>query len=66
MTTGVLELWVASMCASVAIAATKDFNRYLAFALGFLLGPIGVIIVIIEPTGVKARPPSDNDPGAEA
>lgn len=61
MMTGALELWVASMCASVAIASAKGFNRYLAFALGFLLGPIGVIIVIIEPAGMKGPPSGDDD-----
>jgi hypothetical protein len=55
MTTTVLMVWVASMCASVAIASAKDFNRYLAFALGFLLGPIGVLIVALEPPGPRAR-----------
>jgi hypothetical protein len=56
MPTTVLMVWVASMCASVAIASAKDFNRYLAFALGFFLGPIGVLIVALEPPGPRARP----------
>ena len=55
MTTTALMVWVASMSASVAIASTKDFNRYLAFALGFLLGPVGVLIVALEPPGPRAR-----------
>jgi hypothetical protein len=52
---------VASICAAVSIASAKDLNRYLAFALGLLLGPIGVIIVAMEPPGVKAKPPHEHD-----
>ena len=52
---------VASICAAVSIASAKDFNRYLAFALGLFLGPIGVLIVIMEPAGVKAKTPQEHD-----
>jgi len=61
MTSAALAIAVASICACVSIASTKDFNRYLAFALGFLLGPIGVFIVAMEPPGVKANISSESE-----
>ncbi len=55
MSSTVLLVWVASMVAAVSIAAKKDFNRWLAFGLAFLLGPIGVAVVALERPGVNAR-----------
>jgi|GEM_PF-4968673 len=61
MTPTILMISVASIVACVAIASTKDFNRYLAFTLGLFLGPIGVLIVALEPAGVKASTPRETE-----